>query len=173
MKIVLGGGCFWCLEAAYQMLRGVEGVQSGYAGGDTPHPSYEDVVRGNTGHAEVVEVDFDEAVVSLENIMNIFWTVHDPTSLNRQGADVGTQYRSVIFYADETQKQVAETSLKEAQKLWDEPIVTSIEPLNMFYPAEEYHKDYFKNHPEQAYCQIVINPKLAKLRKLHYDLLNQ
>ena len=171
MKVILGGGCFWCLEAAYQLVRGVERVQSGYAGGDTPNPSYEAVVQGDTGHAEVVEIDFDDTVVSLENILNIFWTIHDPTSLNRQGADVGTQYRSVIFYADEEQKQAAEASLKAAQKLWDKPIVTSIELLKAFYPAEDYHKDYFKNHPEQAYCQMVINPKLAKLRKLHHDLL--
>lgn len=171
MKIVLGGGCFWCLEAAFQMVHGVEQVQSGYAGGDTSNPSYEQVVRGGTGHAEVVQIDFDEALISLENILNIFWTIHDPTSLNRQGADVGTQYRSVIFYADDAQKKAAENSLEEAQKLWDKPIVTSIEALEMFYPAEAYHKDYFKNHPEQAYCQMVINPKLAKLRKLHHDLL--
>lgn len=171
MKIVLGGGCFWCTEAAYQMVRGVRNVTPGYAGGHVQNPSYEAVVQGNTGHAEVIEIDFDEKRVSLEDILRIFWTIHDPTSLNRQGADVGAEYRSVIFYADEQQKQTAETSRQEAQTFWDKPIVTSIEPLNMFYLAEEYHRDYFKNHPEQAYCQMVINPKLAKLRKLHHDLL--
>lgn len=153
------------------MVRGVRNVRPGYAGGHTVHPTYEEVVRGGTGHAEAIEVDFDELIISLENILHIFWTIHDPTSLNRQGADVGTHYRSAIFYSDEEQKQTAEKSMQAAQKLWDKLIVTTLEPLTDFYEAEPYHKDYFANHPEQAYCQIVINPKLAKLRKLHQALL--
>lgn len=153
------------------MVRGVRNVRPGYAGGHTAHPTYEEVVRGGTGHAEAIEVDFDELIISLENILRIFWTIHDPTSLNRQGADVGTHYRSAIFYSDEEQKQTAEWSMQAAQKLWDKPIVTTLEPLTDFYEAEPFHKDYFANHPEQAYCQIVINPKLAKLRKLHQALL--
>lgn len=153
------------------MVRGVRNVRPGYAGGHTAHPTYEEVVRGGTGHAEAIEVDFDELIISLENILRIFWTIHDPTSLNRQGADVGTHYRSAIFYSDEEQKHTAERSMQAAQKLWDKPIVTTLEPLTDFYEAEPYHKDYFANHPEQAYCQIVINPKLAKLRKLHQELL--
>lgn len=171
MKIVLAGGCFWCTEAAYQIIRGVRSVKPGYAGGHTLHPTYEDVVQGDTGHAEAIEVDFDESVISFKNILHIFWTIHNPTSLNRQGADVGTQYRSAIFYSDNPQKRIAEKSMQEAQKLWDKPIVTTLEPLTNFYEAEPYHRDYFANHPEQAYCQIVINPKLAKLRKLHQELL--
>lgn len=154
------------------MVRGVRSVTPGYAGGHVQNPSYEAVVQGNTGHAEVIEIDFDEKVVSFEDILRIFWTIHDPTTRNRQGADVGMQYRSVIFYADKQQKQAAETSRQEAQQLWGEPIVTTIEQLEKFYPAEAYHRDYFANHPEQAYCQIVINPKLEKLRKLHHDLLS-
>ncbi len=171
MKIVLAGGCFWCTEAAYQMVRGVSSVKPGYAGGHTKNPTYEEVVQGNTGHAEAIEVDFDESIISLENILRIFWTIHDPTSLNRQSADVGTQYRSSIFYADDKQKRVAVKSAQEAQRLWNKPIVTTLEPLSDFFEAEPYHKDYFTNHPEQAYCQIVINPKLAQLRKLHQKLL--
>lgn len=153
------------------MIRGVRSVKPGYAGGHTIDPTYEEVVRGDTGYAEAIEVDFDESIISLENILHIFWAIHDPTSLNRQGADVGTQYRSTIFYSDNNQLQIAEKSLQAAQKLWDKPIVTTLEPLTDFYEAEPYHKDYFVNHPEQAYCQIVINPKLAKLRELYQELL--
>lgn len=173
MKIVLGGGCFWCLEAAYQMVKGVAKVTSGYAGGTVTNPSYEQVVGGGTGHAEVVMVEFDESVVSLEQVLVIFWTIHDPTTLNRQGADIGTQYRSAIFYVDPHQKAIAEASKQSAQKLWNQPIVTTIEPLEVFYEAEEYHKDYFARHPEQGYCQVVINPKLVKLRKKYHHLLKQ
>ena len=173
MKIVLGGGCFWCQEAAYQMVKGVTKVTSGYAGGTVANPSYEQVVGGGTGHAEVVMVEFDESAVSLNQILDIYWTIHDPTTLNRQGADIGTQYRSAIFYVDPHQKAIAEASMQSAQKLWNQPIVTTIEPLEVFYEAEEYHKDYFGRHPEQAYCQVVINPKLVKLRKKYHHLLKQ
>ncbi|MFO0955012.1 MAG: peptide-methionine (S)-S-oxide reductase MsrA [Candidatus Saccharibacteria bacterium] len=171
MKATLGGGCFWCLEAAYQMIRGVKQVRPGYAGGTTKDPSYEAVCDGKTGHAEVVMIEFDEAQIRYEDILDVFWAIHDPTTLNQQGADVGTQYRSIIFYADESQKTTAEASRDAAQKLWDKPIVTEIQPLEAFYPAEDYHRNYFAQHPEQAYCQIVINPKLAKLRQLYHDLL--
>ena len=153
------------------MIRGVRSVKPGYTGGHTQHPTYEEVVQGDTGHAEAIEIDFDESIISLENILRIFWTIHDPTSHNRQGADVGTQYRSAIFYLDNQQKRIAEKSIQEAQTLWDKPIVTTLESLTVFYEAEPYHRDYFVNHPEQAYCRIVINPKLAKLRKLHQELL--
>ena len=173
MKATLGGGCFWCLEAAYQMIRGVKRVRPGYAGGTTKDPSYEAVCGGKTGHAEVVAIEFDEAQIRYEDILDVFWAVHDPTTLNQQGADVGTQYRSIIFYTDESQKTTAAASRDAAQKLWDKPIVTEIQPLEAFYPAEDYHRNYFAQHPEQAYCQIVINPKLAKLRQKLQHLLVQ
>jgi peptide-methionine (S)-S-oxide reductase len=165
-SIVLGGGCFWCTEAVYQRVKGVEEVTPGYAGGRLPNPSYEQVTGGDTGHAEVIKVTFDPVQISLAQILEIFWTVHDPTQLNRQGADVGTQYRSIIFYASDEQKETIERSLAEVAKpVWGEKIVTSFEPLTVFYPAEEYHRNYFRSHPEQAYCQIVINPKLEKLQE--------
>jgi peptide-methionine (S)-S-oxide reductase len=161
----LGGGCFWCLEASYQLIQGVEGIVSGYAGGEAHNPTYEQVVMGTTGHAEVVQVTFDSKTISYKDILDIFWAIHNPTTLNRQGNDVGTQYRSVIFYENDEQKSAAEQSKQEVAKLWPDPIVTEIVPLEKFYRAEEYHQNYFKNHPEQAYCQIVINPKLEKLRQ--------
>ncbi len=164
-SIVLGGGCFWCLDAAYRQVKGVVDVVSGYAGGTRADPAYELVVGGGTGHAEVVQVFFDESIVPESIILEMFWALHDPTTLNRQGADVGDQYRSVILYGNQDQKQRAEASLLQAQKHWDNPIVTKIEPLQQFYPAETYHQDYFAHHPEQAYCQVVINPKLIKLRQ--------
>jgi peptide-methionine (S)-S-oxide reductase len=173
MKAILGGGCFWCLEAAYQMIRGVKQVRPGYAGGTTKDPSYEAVCGGKTGHAEVVMIEFDEDQIRYEDILDVFWAIHDPTTLNQQGADVGTQYRSIIFYTDDRQKATAEASRDAAQKLWDKPIVTEIQPLEAFYPAEDYHRNYFAQHPEQAYCQIVINPKLAKLRQKFQHLLVQ
>jgi peptide-methionine (S)-S-oxide reductase len=170
--IVLGGGCFWCLEAIFQRVEGIERVINGYAGGEVANPSYEAVCSGETGHAEVVEITFDPVRISLQTLLNIFWAIHDPTTRNRQGNDVGTQYRSVIFYANEAQKQIAEQSLrKDGQKLWEKPIVTEILPLNTFYPAESYHQDYFNQHPEQAYCQIVINPKVTKLKQKFAHLL--
>jgi len=171
----LAGGCFWCLEAAFQDLKGVESVQSGYAGGRVANPSYEDVCTGTTGHAEVVQITFDPQVVSFEDLLHVFFTIHDPTTLNRQGADVGTQYRSAIFYHSPEQKATAERVIAElqAQKLWDEPVVTEIKPLTAFYPAEEYHRDYFRRNPTQGYCRAVIAPKVAKVRKLYFDRLKQ
>ena len=171
----LAGGCFWCLEAAFQDLKGVENVQSGYAGGRVANPSYEDVCTGTTGHAEVVQITFDPQVVSFEDLLHVYFTIHDPTTLNRQGADVGTQYRSAIFYHSPEQKATAERVIADlqAQKLWDEPVVTELKPLTAFYPAEEYHRDYFRRNPTQGYCQAVIAPKVAKVRKLYFDRLKQ
>jgi peptide-methionine (S)-S-oxide reductase len=171
----LAGGCFWCLEAAFQDLKGVEDVQSGYAGGRVANPSYEDVCTGTTGHAEVVQITFDPQVVTFEDLLHVFFTIHDPTTLNRQGADVGTQYRSAIFYHSPEQKAAAERVIAElqAQKLWDEPVVTELRPLTAFYPAEEYHRDYFRRNPNQGYCRAVIAPKVAKVRKLYFDRLKQ
>jgi len=171
----LAGGCFWCLEAAFQDLKGVENVQSGYAGGRVANPSYEDVCTGTTGHAEVVQITFDPQVVSFEDLLHVFFTIHDPTTLNRQGADVGTQYRSAIFHHTPEQKATAERVIAElqAQKLWDEPVVTELKPLTAFYPAEEYHRDYFRRNPNQGYCRAVIAPKVAKVRKLYFDRLKQ
>ena len=171
----LAGGCFWCLEAAFQDLKGVENVQSGYAGGRVANQSYEDVCTGTTGHAEVVQITFNPQVVSFEDLLHVFFTIHDPTTLNRQGADVGTQYRSAIFYHSPEQKATAERVIAElqAQKLWDEPVVTELKPLTAFYPAEEYHRDYFRRNPTQGYCRAVIAPKVAKVRKLYFDRLKQ
>jgi len=171
----LAGGCFWCLEAAFQQLKGVEHVQSGYAGGHVPNPSYEDVCTGTTGHAEVVQISFDPAVVSFDELLHVFFTIHDPTTLNRQGGDVGTQYRSAIFYHSPEQKATAERVMAElrAGKVWDDPIVTELKPLAAFYPAEEYHRDYFRRNPNQGYCSAVIAPKVAKVRKLYLDKLKQ
>jgi peptide-methionine (S)-S-oxide reductase len=166
---VLGGGCFWCTEAVFTQMNGVEKVEPGYSGGKLENPTYEQVSTGRTGHAEVAKIIFDPEVVSYREILEIFFSTHDPTTLNRQGPDVGTQYRSVIFYCNDQQKAVAEQLMKELSetKAWDRPIVTQLEPLKVFYPAEDYHKDYFKRHPEQAYCTLVIAPKIAKLKE-HY-----
>ena len=163
----LAGGCFWCLEAVYDQLKGVSSVESGYMGGQVEHPTYEAVCMGRTGHAEVVQVRFDPSVVSFRDILDIFFVIHDPTTLNRQGYDEGTQYRSIILYHDEQQKAIAEEAIValEQAKTWDDPIVTAVEPLTAFYPAEEYHQDYFKRNPLQPYCQVVIVPKVAKARK--------
>jgi peptide-methionine (S)-S-oxide reductase len=160
----LGGGCFWCLDAAYREIEGVNHVVSGYAGGERPNPTYEQVSTGRTGHAEVVQVEFDPDVISYADVLDIFWAIHDPTTLNRQGADVGTQYRSVIFYANDDQRRAAEASRDAIQDAWPRPVVTEIVPLKAFYPAEEYHQDYFAKNPDQGYCQLIINPKLKKLR---------
>lgn len=165
MKATLGGGCFWCLEAAYQLIDGVNSVVPGYAGGKTKNPSYKEVCTGTTGHAEVVQIDFDESKLSYQDVLDIFWAIHDPTTPNRQGNDVGEQYRSIILYHDESQKKTALESIKEVQKLWPDPIVTEVKPLDVFYEAEPEHHNYFVNHPNQAYCQVIINPKLQKLRK--------
>lgn len=174
-KATLGGGCFWCLEAAYQCLKGVVSVVSGYAGGTLAHPLYEQVCMGTTGHAEVVQITFDPALISYEDILSVFWCIHDPTTRNRQGHDSGTQYRSIIFYHSEEQRDTAERSLREADAsgAWSGPIVTEIVPYTVFYPADGRHKDYFRSHPEEAYCQVVIEPKIVKLRKAFQEKLKK
>lgn len=159
----IGGGCFWCTEAVLERVPGVLKAVSGYAGGKNANPTYEDVCTGRTGHAEVIQVEFDPTVVSYEKILEVFFEAHDPTSLNRQGADEGTQYRSVIFYHDEAQHVAAGRAKLAAQAQWPDPIVTEIAPLTKFYPAEKYHQDYFKNNPTQGYCSFVIKPKMKKL----------
>jgi peptide-methionine (S)-S-oxide reductase len=159
----LGGGCFWCVEAVYERIDGVQSVVSGYAGGQKANPTYEEVCAGTTGHAEVVQIYFDPEVISYEDILDLFWKVHDPTTLNRQGADVGTQYRSIILYNGEAQVQAAERSKAKAAAYFDDPIVTEIVPLSAFYEAEKYHQDYYENNPYAGYCTFVIRPKLQKL----------
>jgi len=165
----LGGGCFWCLEAIFSELTGVEKVESGYAGGTVPNPSYEQVCAGRTGHAEVIQITFDPTVLSYKDLLRVFFTVHDPTTLNRQGADVGANYRSVIFYTNPQQEAQATEVIREITDaaVWDAPIVTQLEPLQAFYRAEQYHQEYFKNNPNQPYCRIVIAPKVQKFRQ-HY-----
>jgi peptide-methionine (S)-S-oxide reductase len=165
----LGGGCFWCLEAVYEQLRGVEGVVSGYAGGTVENPTYEQVSMGNTGHAEVVQVTFDPQVITYREILEVFFDIHDPTTLNRQGADVGTQYRSVILYHDARQKAMAREVIQELHQAgtWADPIVTDVAPLEAFHEAEAYHQEYFRRNPRQPYCRAVISPKVAKFRKRH------
>lgn len=167
----LGGGCFWCLDAAYREIMGVTRVVSGYAGGTVPNPTYEQVSTGRTGHAEVVQVEFDPGVISYNDILDVFWSIHDPTTKDRQGADVGTQYRSMILTSDDGQAAASRASAEAIQKSWANPVVTEIEPLTVFYPAEDYHQDYFARNPNQGYCQIVINPKLKKVREHHAELL--
>ena len=171
----LAGGCFWCLEAVYVELEGVEKVVSGYAGGAIPNPSYEQVCSGRTGHAEIVQVIFDPGVVTYEDLLGVFFTIHDPTTLNRQGNDVGTQYRSAIFYHADEQKAAAEQAIREITdaRIWSRPIVTEIVPLTEFYAAEAYHQDYFKNNPYQPYCQVVVAPKVAKFRKQYFSRLKK
>ena len=171
----LGGGCFWCLEAVYDDLRGVTDVVSGYAGGHVPDPGYEQVCGGTTGHAEVVQVTFDPAEITYRDVLDVFFSIHDPTTLNRQGADVGTQYRSVIFHHDDEQKRVAEEAIRdlEAEEVWESPIVTQVAPLPEFYPAEEYHQEYFARNPGAGYCQVVIAPKVSKFRKQHLARLKK
>jgi peptide-methionine (S)-S-oxide reductase len=167
----LGGGCFWCLEAVYQELDGVEKVISGYTGGSVPNPDYRQVTTGSTGHAEVVQLTFDPERVSFREILEVFFTIHDPTTLNRQGADVGTQYRSAIFYHDEAQRETAEAIIAEfgAANIWPDPIVTEVTPLDVFYEAEDYHQDYYRQNQFQPYCSYVISPKLAKFRQKFAD----
>lgn len=168
-----GGGCFWCTEAVYEVTEGVHSAVSGYAGGETVNPSYEAVSTGQTGHAEVVQVEYDPAAITYEKLLEIFFRTHDPTTLNQQGADHGTQYRSVIFYHDDEQKRLAErvkTALK-ASGAFRQPIVTEIAPLEAFYPAEDYHQDYFAKNPDQGYCRMVVGPKVAKYRKAFADLI--
>jgi peptide-methionine (S)-S-oxide reductase len=165
----LAGGCFWCLEAVFQQLKGVSKVTSGYAGGSVPNPSYEAVCGGRTGHAEVVQVEFDPAAVTYRDLLAVFFLIHDPTTPNQQGADVGTQYRSAIYYHSPEQQRTAQAVIAEltAEKVWDDPIVTELVPSPAFYPAEEYHRDYYRRNPAQGYCRAVIAPKVAKLRQ-HY-----
>ncbi|HYG21877.1 MAG TPA: peptide-methionine (S)-S-oxide reductase MsrA [Verrucomicrobiae bacterium] len=163
--IVLGGGCFWCVEAVFQKVPGVKSIVSGYSGGKTPNPTYEQVCSGTTGHAEVVQVGYDQAVLSLERLLVHFWDAHDPTTLNRQGADVGTQYRSVIYYNNDQQKAVVEKSKTEAQSRFRDPIVTQIAPLEKFYRAEDYHQNYYNNNPDKGYSRAVIKPKVDKVEK--------
>jgi len=168
----LGGGCFWCTEAVLLEVKGVEKVVSGYSGGNAPgKPTYREICSGLTGHAEVIQLSFDPDVVSFHDLLMVFMTTHDPTTLNRQGADVGTQYRSVIFYHDENQKEVAEGVLSEMSSYYENPVVTELSPLKIFYEAEDYHQDYYRNNQSQGYCNFVITPKLAKLRKIHADKL--
>jgi len=161
----LAGGCFWCLEAIFQQLKGVSRVTSGYAGGTRPSPTYEQVCTGTTGHAEVVQIEFDPAVIGYRDLLDVFFTIHDPTTLNQQGADVGTQYRSAIFSHSPEQGREAREAIAGAQTTWDDPIVTEVVPLTQFYPAEEYHRDYFLRNPNQGYCRVVIAPKVAKARQ--------
>lgn len=171
----LGGGCFWCLEAAFNEIKGVVNVESGYSGGTIPSPKYEQVCTGTTGHAEVVQITFNPSIISFKEILEIFFTTHDPTTLNRQGADIGTQYRSVIFYHDEKQKEIAGQVISEleAAKVWDDPIVTKVNQFNKFYRAEDYHRGYFGRHPESGYCRVVIAPKIAMLRKKYREKLKK
>ncbi|DAB39553.1 MAG TPA: peptide-methionine (S)-S-oxide reductase [Sulfuricurvum kujiense] len=164
-KALVGGGCFWCIEAVYNRVEGVQRALSGYAGGVRKNPSYEQVCSGATGHAEVVEITYDPEIISYEAILDIFWAIHDPTTLNAQGADRGTQYRSVIYYYNEDQKQKAEISIAEAQKKWGDPIVTELSPAPEFYQAEGYHQNYYSEHPTQGYCHVVIAPKIEKFMK--------
>ena len=164
-RATLGGGCFWCLEAVFELVPGVHAVTSGYAGGHTENPTYKQVCTGTTGHAEVVQLEYDPARVSYERLLEIFWQCHDPTTLNRQGHDVGPQYRSIILYHNPAQKAAAEKSRADAAAQFTRPIVTEIVPLTRFYPAEAYHQDYFRRNPDQAYCQAVIAPKVRKFKK--------
>jgi peptide-methionine (S)-S-oxide reductase len=168
---VIAGGCFWCLDAVYRVLRGVSDVVSGYAGGQSPNPSYEAVCTGRTGHAEVVAVTFDPDVIPPSVILDVFFTLHDPTQLNRQGNDIGTQYRSAMFYAGEEQKELFEAARERASEWWDGDIVTTIEPLETFYPAEDYHQDFFAKNPGQGYCMAVALPKVNKIRKSYADYI--
>lgn len=169
----LGGGCFWCLDAAFRQLEGVEKVESGYAGGRVVNPTYHDVCSGTTGHAEVVQVTFDPEVISFRDLLGVFFTIHDPTTKDRQGADVGPQYRSIVLYHSPEQRDVAEQVIDELNhgRVWDKPIVTDLAPMTAFYPAERYHQDYYANNPNQPYCQLVVAPKVAKVRKAYFDRL--
>ena len=174
-SIILAGGCFWCIEAVFERIKGVTKVVSGYTGGNVKNPAYEQVCTGKTGHTEAVQVTFDEAKITLLEILEIFWHLHDPTTLNRQGADQGTQYRSAIFYSSKEQKDIIDESLHRLilAQSYSDPIVTQISPLEVFYEAEEYHQNYFNTHPTQGYCSLVINPKISKLRKIYFERLKE
>jgi peptide-methionine (S)-S-oxide reductase len=171
----LAGGCFWCLEAVFDEVKGVHSVESGYAGGHVDNPSYRAVCNGDTGHAEVIQVHFDPNIVSYRDLLNVFFAIHDPTTMNRQGGDVGTQYRSAIFHHDDEQKKIAEELIKDlnSQKIWDRPIVTEVAKLDKFYMAEDYHQEYFARNPYQPYCQAVVAPKVSKFRKHFLDMLKK
>jgi peptide-methionine (S)-S-oxide reductase len=171
----VAGGCFWCLEAVFQQLRGVDQVQSGYAGGHARQPTYDDVCTGRTGHAEVVQVTFDPSVITFRDLLGVFFTIHDPTTLNRQGPDTGTQYRSAVYYHSPEQKKTTEDVIRqlEQDKQFDDAIVTEVKPLDVFYPAEEYHRDYYNRNPNQGYCRAVVGPKVAKARKLFFERLKR
>lgn len=172
-QAILAGGCFWCLDAVFRQLRGVEKVESGYAGGTVPNPTYKQVCTGATGHAEVVRITFDPSEISYRDLLGVYFTVHDPTTLNAQGGDVGTQYRSAVYYLTEAQRTTARDVMDELtrQKVWDDPIVTELEPAPTFYPAEDYHQDYYENNAQQPYCAVVIAPKVAKVRKKYLERL--
>jgi len=172
---ILAGGCFWCMEAVYEQLRGVEKVVSGYTGGHVPNPSYREVTTGTTGHAEAVQLTYDPKEVSYRDLLEVFFTIHDPTTLNRQGADVGPQYRSAIFYHDERQKEIVEDVIREMEQagVWDDPIVTEVTPFDTFYVAEDYHQEYYRNNTYQPYCQVVIRPKVSKFRRKFMDRLKK
>ena len=172
-KATFGSGCFWCTEAIFQRLNGVIDVMSGYSGGTRENPTYEEVCTGETGHAEVVQVIYNEAEISYSDLLEVFWRTHDPTTLNRQGEDVGTQYRSVIFYHSEEQKKLAESSMEllTKEKIWENPIVTEVSPFSNFYEAEDYHNDYFSEHPDEPYCSFVVAPKVEKFQKIFGDKL--
>jgi len=170
----LAGGCFWCLEAVYELLRGVHSVQSGYTGGHVPEPSYEAVCGGRTGHAEALQIEFDPAAISYRDLLDVFFTIHDPTTLNQQGADIGTQYRSAIFTHSDAQRADAEAAIAHVtdEALWDGPIVTEVTPITVFYAAEEYHAQYYRMNPDQGYCRFIIAPKVAKARSKFFDKLH-
>jgi methionine-S-sulfoxide reductase len=171
--VTLGGGCFWCTEAVFSQIRGIVKVEPGYSGGQVANPTYERVSTGTTGHVEVVQITFDPNIISLRELLEVFFATHDPTTMNRQGPDVGTQYRSVIFYHSEEQKVIAEKLIEEFNRteMFDAPIVTKVEPFEAFYKAEDYHRDYFGHHAEQPYCRLIISPKIAKLREKFRDKL--
>jgi len=172
-QAILAGGCFWCLDAVFRQLRGVELVESGYAGGTVANPTYRHVCTGETGHAEAVRITFDPNVISYRDLLGVYFTVHDPTTLNRQGGDIGTQYRSAVYYVNDAQRQAARDVMDELtkEKVWDDPIVTELEPAPTFYPAEEHHQDYYENNAQQPYCAVVIAPKVAKVRKKYLERL--
>lgn len=174
-KATFGSGCFWCTEAIFERLNGVVKVESGYSGGKVENPTYEEVCTGTTGHAEVTEITYDSSIITFDELLEVFWKIHDPTTLNRQGNDVGTQYRSVIFYHSEEQKELAEKYKAELDKsgIWDNPIVTEISPFTNFYSAEKYHQDYYNNNPNQGYCTFVITPKVEKFEKVFKDKLKK
>lgn len=170
-NLVLGGGCFWCIDAVYRNIKGVTASISGYTGGTDPNPTYQQVCSGTTGHVEVVKVEFDDSIIDADTVLDIFFTSHDPTSWDRQGADVGSQYRSALYYTDEEQKAIFERAIERANQVWDNRVVTVLEPLGTFYEAEEYHQNYYARNPYQGYCMAVINPKLSKVRQRYAKFL--